>query len=324
MTHHKQQPTRILITGASGFVGGAFMRRFSGREDLLLHGVARRPMPWSNSTQLDLTREFSLDFTPDVVIHAAAHVSPWGSAREFREKNILATENVINFCRQSGMPKLIYVSSSSVFYRDAPQLNITEQSPIGPDFINDYAASKYAGELRVGDYEGDSVILRPRAIFGPGDTVLFPRILAAAKRGRLPLFDSPAGPAVGDLIYITTLCDYLLKAALTPAITGAYNLTNAEPVAFQALLLDVLQRLGLPTPTRRLKVQHAMWLAGALEAIYRCFRITREPPLTRYGVSVLAHSKTFDVRKMLADFGPPSVSLAAGVTEFIESQRDDD
>lgn len=321
MTQHRQQPTRILITGASGFVGGALMRRFNARDDLLLHGLARRPMPWPNSTQWDLTQTVSLDFTPDVVIHAAAHVSPWGTAQQFHDKNILATQNVIDFCRQRGMPKLIYVSSSSVFYRDAPQLDLTEQSPIGPDFINDYAASKYAGELCVAEYEGPSVIMRPRAIFGPGDTVLFPRILAAAQRGRLPLFDNPAGPAVGDLIYIDTLCDYLLKAALDPKITGAYNLTNAEPVAFQTLLLSVLERLELPAPKRRVKVKHAMVLAGIIETLYRWCGIANEPPLTRYGVSVLAHSKTFDVTKMLSDLGPPTVSLTEGVERFIASQR---
>ncbi|WP_240222838.1 NAD-dependent epimerase/dehydratase family protein [Rheinheimera hassiensis] len=312
--------TNILVTGASGFVGGAFMRRFGQRDDLCLHGVARRYMPWPNYTQLDLSHDIRLDFRPDVVIHAAAHVSPWGTAAQYQQQNINATENVIRFCQQHGLPKLVYLSSSSVFYRDEPQFNLTEDSAIGPEFINAYSASKYAAELCIKRYEGSSVILRPRAIFGPGDTVLFPRILAAAKKGRLPLFDSSGPAAIGDLIYIDTLCDYILSAALRPDITGAYNLTNAEPVEFQSLLLTVLHRLGMPAPKRRINVNTAMRLAAVLEWLYHTLRIKKEPPLTRYGVSVLTHSKTFDVSRMLADFGPPSVSVAEGIEHFIRWQ----
>ncbi|WP_445765991.1 NAD-dependent epimerase/dehydratase family protein [Rheinheimera sp.] len=313
--------TNILVTGASGFVGGAFMRRFGQRPDLCLHGVARRYMPWPNYTQLDLSRDITLNFRPDVVIHAAAHVSPWGSAGQYHQQNVKATQNLIRFCQQQHYPKLVYLSSSSVFYRDEPQFNLTEDSAIGPEFINDYSASKYAAELCVQEYEGNSVILRPRAIFGPGDTVLFPRILAAAKKGRLPMFDSSGPAAIGDLIYIDTLCDYILSAALRTDISGAYNLTNAEPVEFQSLLRTVLQRLGMPAPKRRLNVNTAMRLAAVLEWLYRTLRIAKEPPLTKYGVSVLTHSKTFDVSRMLADLGPPSVSIAEGIEQFIRWQQ---
>jgi len=313
--------TKILITGASGFVGKAFMQRFADHADIDLYGVARRDMPWPNYKSVDLSKGLDIDFVPDVVIHAAAHVSPWGSKQEYRDKNVVATQNVIEFCGCNGRPRLIYLSSSSVYYTDEPQFDLKEDNPIGPDFINEYSASKYAGEKLVEAYDGSHVILRPRAIFGPGDTVLFPRLLVAAKKGRLPLFDSGGDPAIGDLIYIETLCDYLLIAALNTDITGAYNLTNAEAVEFQSLLLSVLERLDLPKPTRHFKVSTAMKLAGALEWIYTTLHITKEPPLTRYGVSVLANSKTFDVTRMLNDFGPPSVSLSEGVDRFVEWQK---
>ena len=317
----QKKVTRILVTGASGFVGGAFMQRFSARNDLALWGVARRPMQWQNYTQVDLSEGLDIAFTPDVVVHAAAHVSPWGSAKTYREKNVLATQSVVDFCRRRGLPRLVYLSSSSVFYRDEPQLNLTEDSPIGPDFINDYSASKYAGEVCVGTYEGESVILRPRAIFGPGDTVLFPRILQAAKRGRLPLIQSGTTPAIGDLIYIDTLSDYILKAALKPNLLPAYNLTNAETVEFQSLLIQVLKALDLPVPTRTVSAKTLMLVAGVIEFIYKCLGVEQEPPLTRYGVSVLAHSKTFNVKRMLADLGPPTVSIEAGIAQFIQWQR---
>lgn len=312
---------KILVTGASGFVGGSFIRRHAGRPQVELHGVGRRAIALENYSRIDLADEFDLSFAPDVVIHAAARASPWGTPAEYRRQNVEATRNVVRWCEHHGRPKLIYVSSSSVFYRREHQLGITEASPIGPDFINDYAATKYQGELLLASYSGASVIVRPRAVFGPGDTVLFPRILTAARRGRLPLFIHDGPPARGDLIYIDSLCDYLFMAATRSDVNGSYNLTNAEPVIIQDFLLDVLARLGIAPPRRRVRISTAMRAAAVTEALYRALRLRAEPPVTRFGVSVFAYSKTFNVARMLRDLGPPSVSLSEGILRFIEWQR---
>lgn len=325
------KPLAILVTGASGFVGGSFCRRFGGRSDLVVHGIGRRRLDAAWYSARDLSRPFEVDFAPDVVIHAAARAAPWGTAEEYRRDNVEATREVIAFCRRHGNPRLIYVSSSSVLYRDGPQLGLDEASPIGPRFVNRYAATKYAGERLVEEYPGPWLIVRPRAVFGPGDTVLFPRLVAAARAGRLPLFvnsaatpatsATPATPAIGDLIYIDTLTDYLLRAARRPELRGVYNLTNAEPVPIQAFLLDVFARLGLPAPRRRVSIRSAMLAAGIVEAAWSLLRLRGEPPITRFGVGVFAWSKTFDVGKALADLGPPSVSIADGVEAFVRWQK---
>jgi len=312
---------KILVTGASGFVGGSFMRRFAGRSDLDLLGVARRATDLPNYTQLDLSRPFDLDMNPDVVIHAAARASPWGSQRAYYAQNVLATVHVIDYCKRHGHPRLIYVSSSSVFYREEHQLGLTEASPIGPNFINAYAQTKYMGEELVCAYPGEKVVLRPRAVFGPGDTVLFPRILEAAAKGKLPLFTGQDQPVLGDLIYIDVLCDYLLAAAIAPDLSGSYNLTNAQPIEIQVFLLQILKRLGLTAPTRQVSVATALRAATVAEWVYRLMHLPGEPPITRFGVGVFAYSKTFDVSRTLQDFGPPSLSLDEGVERFITWQK---
>jgi 2-alkyl-3-oxoalkanoate reductase len=313
---------KILVTGASGFVGGAFFERFREADGLTLHGVGRRRMDASDYTAIDLSQPFDLRFDPDVVLHAAARSSPWGTRADYRRQNVDATRQVIEFCCRRGLPRLVYVSSSSVFYRDGDQLGLTEESPIGPEFVNEYAATKYEGERLVRAYPGEWVIVRPRAVFGPGDTVLFPRVLAAARRGRLPMIDNGGAAAVGDLIYIDTLSDYLRAAVTSPQAVGrAFNLTNNQPVAIWPFLLDVFDRLGLPRPTRRVSLRSAMWAARASEFAYRALRLSGEPPVTRYGVGVFAWSKTFDVSRAVAAFGPPSVSLEHGVERFVEWQK---
>jgi nucleoside-diphosphate-sugar epimerase len=312
----------ILVTGASGFVGGAFMRRFENLPGIRLHGVSRRPCPGASHTSIDVSQPFDLAFKPDVVVHAAARASPWGTRADYLRQNIDATRHVIDFCRRHGRPRLVYVSSSSVFYRDGHQLGLTEESPIGPRFVNDYAWSKFEGERLVRQYAGEWCIVRPRAVFGPGDTVLFPRILKAAARGRLPLIDNGGVPATGDLIYIDTLSDYLFAAAVSPHAPGrAFNLTNNQPVAILPFLLDVFDRLGVPRPTRKISLRVAMTAARISEAAYRLLRLSGEPPVTRFGVGVFAWSKTFDVTRAISAFGPPTVDLHRGVTEFVAWQR---
>jgi 2-alkyl-3-oxoalkanoate reductase len=222
---------------------------------------------------------------------------------------------VLEFCKQANA-KLVYISSSSVYYKNEHQFGITEQTPLPEKSINFYAATKRKAEELVKEYSGRWLILRPRAVFGPEDTVLFPRILRAAKAGRLPLLKSKDGPVLGDLIYIETLCDYIAKASLSPTITGEFNLTNNQPVVMLEFLLDIFKQLGLPEPKRTVPVERAMMFARVLEGIYT-FLPGREPPITRFGVSVFAYSKTFDISKTLKTLSEPKVSLEEGKQRFI-------
>lgn len=132
----------------------------------------------------------------------------------------------------------------------------------------------------------------------------------------------PGPPAVGDLIYIDTLSDYLLRAALDPAATGDFNLTNHEPVVMASLLAELFERLGLPPAGRSVPLAKAMRVAGIVEWAYRILAPSKEPPITRYGVGVLAFSKTFDPEKCRRVLGPPSVPLREGIERFIAWERE--
>lgn len=307
---------KVLVTGASGFIGGAFWRRAiaAGHEVV---ATGRRPVPASGYVQRDLTQACDFDFVPDVVVHAAARSSPWGSRREFERQNVDATRHVVDFCERCGRPHLVHLSTSAVMYTNSHQLGLTETDPLPRQPINTYAATKREAERVVETYGGSWSIVRPRAVFGPGDTVVFPRVLRAARAGRLPIIESDQKVWV-DLIYIDTLVEYLLRIIERRA-TGVYLLTNNQPVAILEFLEALFLRLKLPPPRRRVPVARAMAFATVLEALYRCAPFLGEPPLTRFGVSVFAYSKTFDVRKALRELGPPAVELDEGVNRFVQS-----
>lgn len=327
---------RIVVTGASGFVGGRLveMAREAGHQVV---GIGRRPRGATSYApgeyvSADLGRVSAADLDAlvtlpwgagetDAVIHAAARATPYASRKAYERDNVVATQTVLEWCGLLGLPRLVHVSSSSVLYRDGDQLDLTEDSPVGPGFANEYARTKAASEDVVRGYAGSWVIGRPRAVFGPGDTVLFPRIIAAAQAGRLPRLTGRSTPAVGDLVYVDNLAEQLLQLAERAELSGVYHLTNAEPVEIQALLMEVVERLGLPAPTRDVSLATAMRAARVLETAWRLLRLPGEPPITPYGVGVLSWSKTFVPDKMLRDLGQPSISVAEGVERFVAWQR---
>ncbi len=241
--------SRILITGSSGFIGTHLVRRFREKGwDVL--GIGRRPLDETGYLSHDLSHPLptSFDRPFDVVIHAAARSNPWGTRREFENDNVVGTQNVIDYCLRNGTPKLIYLSSSSVYYRPEHQWEMTEETPLPDRHVNLYAATKRRAEELVRRYPSDWAILRPRAVFGPGDTVLLPRIIRAARAGRLPMLVAPDGPAVGDLIYVDNLVDAVETAATRPSVTGVFNLTNNQPVPIIEFLFTVFEGLGILRP----------------------------------------------------------------------------
>lgn len=310
---------KILITGASGFVGSSFMNAYENEHEI--YGIGRRVLNKKNYYSFDLTQPIDWEINPDVVIHCAAKSSPWGSYDEFYEQNVVSTQNIINFCKKRGVKKLIYISSSSVFYKNQDQFDINNTTPIGPDFVNDYAKTKYMGELLVKEQFENYVILRPRAVYGQGDTVLFPRILKAARKGKLPQIIGKE--VIGDLVYIDNLTYYMLQACIGN-IQGEYNLTDGNPVEIYSFLKTILNKLHIDVQFKPLSINKAMFVAGLIEKIYRLLPIKSEPPITKFGVGVFSYSKTFNVENTQKELGLPPFTTEQGIERFIAWQLEQD
>ncbi|GKX55411.1 dehydrogenase [Leminorella grimontii] len=316
----------VLITGASGFIGGAFLRRFAALEGVSLCGVGRREhVDFPSSVRycaLALDRLDELDFTPDVVIHAAGRASPWGTKRDYYRDNVETTRQVIDFCRRRGFPRLIFISSAAVYYRFEHRLGLRESDPIGPVFTGEYGRSKRRAELLVEDYCGEKTIFRPCAAFGDGDRLLFPPLLAAAKKGKLVKLLAEGVKAQADIMHVDALCDYLMRAATYPKLRACYNISADRPVETEGLLCEALQQLGLPQPEKTVRLRSALRFAGALELLWRWLPLSGEPPITRFGVAVFGYASTLDVTPMLDDFGPPSVDFTLSLRAFLQQYRE--
>lgn len=319
-------PQKILLTGVSGFVGGSLgihLRRL-GYE---VTGVSRT-QPREGSTDLFLPYDLATPIPPglfppaDAIVHCAALSSPWAAPQAYQAANTGATANLVVHAERTGIRHFVHISTSSVYYvAGQDQIDLTEQSPLPARMINLYAATKRQAEALVERMAIPWAVLRPRAVFGPGDTVLFPRILRAAKRGVLPRVVRPDGQSPwGDLIYIENLTHYI-ERALAARATGFYNLTNNQPVRLDPFVDGILAELGLAKPRRGVSLKTALRVARGFEWAAAHLLGNREPPITQFGVEVMAYSKTFDVSKMVEAFGPPPFSVDQGVERFLSWQR---
>lgn len=317
---------RVLITGSSGFVGGALGVWLRQRTDVAVVGLSRsppRPGACDVHIQHDLTHTLPEAVGPcDVLVHCAALASPWAAPQDYEAANIIALRNVLAWAEAKAVPHFVFVSSSAVQYAFEDQLNLAEDTPWPEHPINLYAASKRRGEAMVAASSLSWTIVRPRAVYGPGDTVVFPRILHAASKGVLPRLkrQDRKVPSI-SLLYIDNLC-WFLERILDGGHGGVFNLADGQSMETPALLSKVLSHLGLPEPRLELGVGTAMTLAGAFEFASRWLQNWREPPVTKFGVASLAYSRTIDTQKAVGRLGRPPVSFEDGLDAFLQWQAE--
>jgi nucleoside-diphosphate-sugar epimerase len=253
----------------------------------------------------------------DAVIHAGALSAPWGPRRDFLAINLGGTAAVIAGCRRHGVARLVAISSPAVVFTGRDHVLTTEAAPYPRRPSSIYAHSKrLAEELVRAAPDVPAVTLRPKAIFGPGDRALLPRIIAAARAGRLPQVGG--GHNLVDLTYVENVAHAIELALTAPAAVGrTYHITNGEHVHLWGLIRDVLGRLGVPARLRTVPLPIMLAAATAMEA--RAAISGREPLLTRYSVAILARTQTYDIAAARRDLGyQPIFSVAEGVERTMQ------
>jgi nucleoside-diphosphate-sugar epimerase len=310
MDDHALRGRRIAITGASGFVGGRLARSLLARGVEVI-GFGRRP---AREARLEPGAYRRWDITEgplvdppkvDAVVHCAGTVTDWGPRALFERCHVDGTGNVL-----ASFPAevpIVHISTASVYDPFAPKVRVREDAPLPARYLNDYAETKAAAERLVLAREA-SVVLRPHAIYGPGDTVLVPRILAAYRFGRLL--------AVGDgknRISLTHVDNLVLAAerALVCAlggeggrrVRGVFNVADAEPTVLDEALRAVLGARGLPARITYVPRRLGYGLGAVLERVFEAAGSARAPRLTRYIVAQLASEYTLDLGKATAELG---------------------
>jgi nucleoside-diphosphate-sugar epimerase len=325
---------RVLVTGATGCLGGSLARRLAtdgfavtanGRNVRAGKALSDAGMRFEAADLGDATAIDGLVAGHDIVVHCGGFSSAWGPASAYRAANVDGTRHVVDAARRHDVRRLVFISTPSLYFDFTSRLNIAEDAPLAKRPVNHYAASKRAAELIVREAARGglrAVIVRPRAIIGPGDAALLPRLLRVAAKGRLPLIDG--GRAIIDLTYVENVVDALVAIATGPAaIDGkTYNVTNGEPATVASLLQRIVDALALRVRFVGVPFGLAYALASALEAAARARPGCPEPALTRYGVGVLGRSQTLSIDAARRDFGyRPRIALAEGIERTAAAWR---
>ncbi len=306
----------ILVTGATGGLGKALVQealerghrvRASGRstaagEALTALGASFAPCDLEHP-KADLK---ALVQGCDSVIHAAALSASWGPRAAFVSANVEATEALLAAAREAGMRRFVFVSSPSIYARLHHQPDLTEDDPPNPKPLNWYAQTKRDAEQAV-LAQSDEILaccaIRPRALVGPGDRVILPRLADLASRQRLPL---PGGGRA--LIELTDLRDaaWAICEAEERAQTlsgRAINISGGQPVEVRAVARAVAQALGKEPRLVPLPLGLARVLAEAMERVAKAAGAKAEPLLTRYSLATLGFSQSFDLTRAHSDLG---------------------
>ncbi|WP_043513813.1 MULTISPECIES: NAD(P)-dependent oxidoreductase [unclassified Actinoplanes] len=282
----------MAVTGASGFCGSAVARAAAAAgADVICLG--RRPGPVGEHRFWDATRTLPDLTGADLILHLAAAVGdpPPGrvAAAAFHAVNVDGTARLLDAA--AGRP-LVWVSSASV-YTPSPH-PIREDQPLGG--LTAYGRSKAAGERLAS--AGGAVILRPRAVYGPGDPHLLPRLRRAVRGGRV-LMPGPDIPL--SLTAVENLADACLVAHRWPA--GAYNVADAEPYRRDAIIAAAC---GVP-------VQHVP-LGAARAAATVATAISRltggEAALSRYALEQLTTPVVLNISRALSQGWRPARTFA--------------
>lgn len=240
---------RVLVTGASGFIGKHLCRRLV-REGHEVHGVSRNPrhdgeVTWRQADLADPTaaEELLKRVRPDTVLHLASYVS---GSRELdavlptMQHNLVAAVNVLVAAAGSGCGLVALTGSM-----EEPESSSGDPTPGSP-----YAAAKYAsgayGRMIHALHDLAVVNLRVFMVYGPGQddrTKLVPYVVTSLLRGERPQLSSGVRPV--DWVYVDDVVDAFLAAARRPDLAGAtLDVGSGELVTIRSLVEQIVETVG--------------------------------------------------------------------------------
>lgn len=256
----------------------------------------------------------------DAVAHLAALSTVWGKRSDFINTNVEGTKNILEGCHKNHVKKLVYISSPSIYAGQTDRLNIDEDDYDTNNKLNYYIESKIQAESAIKKYKDlDWTILRPRGLFGIGDTSIIPRLIQANRKIGIPLFGG--GKNYVDMTCVENVA-YAVKLAIeSPKSTHKiYNITNGEPQEFKGLLEKLFSALNETPKYRNISLKFALNAASSVETFYKTFHIYKEPVITKYTICTLGYSQTLNIDKAKKELGyKPQISLSEGIKKYAKS-----
>lgn len=317
-----------FVTGGSGFIGGALIRR------LLDEGWGVRALARSDRSARVVGERGAeavmgdLDDVPamtegargcEVAFHAAAHLGEWGARSEFERGNVHGTRNALDAARAAGVRRFVHVGTEAALLAGAPLVGVDETAPLRPDSSALYSATKARAEQLVREANRDgleTVVIRPRLVWGVGDTTILPGVRAAAEAGRWAWIGG--GTHRTSTTHVDNVVEGLWLGATVPeASGGVWFVTDGEPVVFRDFFERLLATQGVELGDRTVPRAVAGAAAVVGEALWRVLPLRGAPPVTRLAFWLASQECTIDIGRARRELGyAPVTSIDEGMEEL--------
>jgi nucleoside-diphosphate-sugar epimerase len=316
-----------FVTGGSGFIGGALIERLR-RESWDVRALARSDESaervrerGAEPVRGDLDDHDALRTGAeggDTTFHAAAALGDWGDPDEFERVNVGGTANVIAASRAAGVRRLVHVGTEAALMAGEPLVNVNEEAPLRPDSPVLYSATKAKAELRVRAANRDgleTVVVRPRFVWGRGDTTLLPAMTAMVRAGRFRWIGG--GTHLTATTHVDNTVEGLWLGATKAPGGGIWFVTDGEPVVFREFVSRLLETQGVAPPEGSLPPAVARVAAPASERVWRLLGRGGHPPLTRFATWFMSQECTIDISRAERDLGyKPIKTREEGLAEL--------
>ena len=316
-----------FVTGGSGFIGGRLIARLVG-EGWTVRALARSAR--AEAAVRALGAEPALGDLDDVAamtagaqgsqhaFHAAAALGDWGRREDFERVNVTGSANVVAACRAAGVGRLVHVGTEAALMHGQALVGVTEEAPLAPDSPALYSATKARAEQVVlaGSREGlETVVVRPRLVWGAGDTTILPGLIDSVRSGQFRWVGG--GRHLTSTTHVDNVVEGLMLGAERGSPGRAYFVTDGDPVVFRDFVTDLLATQDVDVPDREAPVGLVRALATAGETVFGALRIRRPPPVTRLAFWLAALEATIDISRAREELGyRPVKSMADGMAEL--------
>jgi nucleoside-diphosphate-sugar epimerase len=238
-------------------------------------------------------------------VHAAARLrGGWAALDELRRVNVDGSRTILQAARSAGVPRLVLISTEQVVLGDRPLVSADESAPYPQRYVGPYAATKAEAEqlvLAASTPELTTVAVRPRLVWGRGDTGLLPRLAAAARSGRLRWVDG--GAHLTSTTHVRNAVEGVLAAADRGRGGEAYFVTDGAPVPFRVFATDLLATRGIVPDAGSVSGRVARAAAGGPGAVWRTLRLPGGPPVDLATVRVIGEECTLRDERARLELG---------------------